>query len=291
MEIAKTISEYVKTQKFIDKQNLRKLDLLKNKKLDKKKIGIIAVKDILIKEFITPSNKDKDKNKENDTESESESDSDNDKKSNFVFTHDFLSDNSENSDNSDNSSDNSVDDNSVDDKQDFDIINTPSKIKKIKVTDFNTCISLQNPDFEIQTRYYRAPEVLLENNFSEKIDVWSLGCTLYELLTKEILINPDNIEDFSEDRYHIYLIHKKIGLFDIDFWNLSRKKYIYLDSNNLLKGFNELSIEPFWVKLINKYGKSQELYNLIDFMLDCLEINPINRKSPTELLSHPFLNN
>ena len=274
--------EFVKSQKFIDKQNARKLELLKNKKLDKKKVGILAIKDILIKEFF---NNPKSGNSDSESDDTDDSNSDDNKNSNYIFTHDFLSDDSENTD-SDNSS---LDTNeNLSDK--FDIINNPDKIKKIKVTDFNTCISINNPDFEIQTRYYRAPEVLLENNFSDKIDIWSLGCTIYELLTKEILINPDDVEDFSVDRYHIYLIHKKIGVFDLDFWNQSKKKYIYLDSNNLLKGFNEILIEPFWVKLINKYGKSQELYNLIDFMFDCLEINPNNRKSAKDLLLHPFLN-
>ena len=35
----------------------------------------------------------------------------------------------------------------------------------------------------IQSRFYRAPEVLLGLNYSEAIDVWSLGCILAELLT------------------------------------------------------------------------------------------------------------
>uniref|UniRef100_A0A8C4QX00 Protein kinase domain-containing protein n=1 Tax=Eptatretus burgeri TaxID=7764 RepID=A0A8C4QX00_EPTBU len=34
----------------------------------------------------------------------------------------------------------------------------------------------------IQSRYYRAPEILLGAPFSEKVDMWSLGCVLAELL-------------------------------------------------------------------------------------------------------------
>ena len=33
----------------------------------------------------------------------------------------------------------------------------------------------------IQTRYYRAPEIILGIKFSYPIDVWSLGCIIYEL--------------------------------------------------------------------------------------------------------------
>lgn len=35
----------------------------------------------------------------------------------------------------------------------------------------------------IQSRYYRAPEVILGLRYSTLIDVWSLGCVLAELYT------------------------------------------------------------------------------------------------------------
>lgn len=75
----------------------------------------------------------------------------------------------------------------------------------------------------------------------------------------------------------------------MNFWNLSKNKYIYLDSNNLLRGYNEIKVEPFWDDLIKKYGKTEDLLQFIHFLLDCLEINPNNRKSAKELLLHPFL--
>lgn len=33
----------------------------------------------------------------------------------------------------------------------------------------------------IQSRYYRAPEIMLGIRYSPAIDMWSLGCILYEL--------------------------------------------------------------------------------------------------------------
>jgi serine/threonine protein kinase len=35
--------------------------------------------------------------------------------------------------------------------------------------------------FYIQSRYYRAPEVIMGLELTEAIDMWSLGCTLAEL--------------------------------------------------------------------------------------------------------------
>lgn len=59
--------------------------------------------------------------------------------------------------------------------------------------DFNVSIvepKLYNSSI-VQTAHYRAPEVNLESRLSRydyKIDVWSLGCLFYELLTRETLM-------------------------------------------------------------------------------------------------------
>lgn len=289
-DLAFKIKEFMKSSKYIDNLLNKKRALLKNKKNDIKKVGIMAIKELLLEEFSDILNKDDNSSNSSSSEdSDSSSDSSKDyveKKDKYVFTHDFLSEDSQES----NDSEKDINTNSNKEKNNLEIniYDDNIKVNKIKITDFNTCLSINKPDFEIQTRYYRAPEVILENHFSEKIDIWSLGCTLYELLAREILLNPDDIEDFSDDRYHIYLIHKKIGIFENEFWNKSKNKYIYIDSNNLLKGFSEIKSEPFWDLLINKFGSNQELLNFIDFLLDCLEINPNKRKTAEQLLTHVF---
>jgi dual specificity tyrosine-phosphorylation-regulated kinase 2/3/4 len=44
----------------------------------------------------------------------------------------------------------------------------------------------------VQSRYYRAPEVILRIPYSEKVDIWSLGCILAELYTGEPLFPGNN---------------------------------------------------------------------------------------------------
>lgn len=42
---------------------------------------------------------------------------------------------------------------------------------------------LRDLTLEVQTRNYRSPEIILTNNFyDDKIDMWSLGCILGQMI-------------------------------------------------------------------------------------------------------------
>jgi serine/threonine protein kinase len=44
----------------------------------------------------------------------------------------------------------------------------------------------------VVTLWYRAPELLLgDRHYNEKIDIWSIGCIFYELISCEILFKGD----------------------------------------------------------------------------------------------------
>jgi serine/threonine protein kinase len=282
-DISKKVNELVKSSNFSTKLLNKKKELLKNKKTDIKKVGNLALKELLLNELKLNNNDSSQNSDDDENSTDSYSSSVNFNNNNYYMSKNLLEESSDSDD------EKQTENKSTDKSNNFNIFTNEQKIKKIKVSDFNTCQDINKPDFEIQTRYYRAPEVILENHFSEKIDVWSLGCTLYELLTRVILINPDDYKEVCEDRYHMYLIQSKIKSIDLDFINKSKKKYIFIDSNNLLKGFREFKAEPFWKELITKYGESPQLYDFIDFLNECLEPNPELRKTPINLLEHSFL--
>jgi len=58
-----------------------------------------------------------------------------------------------------------------------------SKVKSgIKVIDFgSSCFSDKRIYTYIQSRFYRAPEIMLGIPFTTAIDMWSVGCILIEL--------------------------------------------------------------------------------------------------------------
>ena len=58
---------------------------------------------------------------------------------------------------------------------------------EIKVIDLgSSCFQSDNLCLYVQSRSYRAPEVMLGLSYDPKIDLWSLGCILAELWSGEV---------------------------------------------------------------------------------------------------------
>ncbi|KAH9662316.1 protein kinase domain-containing protein [Citrus sinensis] len=71
---------------------------------------------------------------------------------------------------------------------------------RCKVVDFgNACRANKQFAEEIQTRQYRAPEVILRAGYSFSVDMWSFACTAFELATGDMLFAPKSGQGFCED--------------------------------------------------------------------------------------------
>ena len=164
----------------------------------------------------------------------------------------------------------------------------------IKLSDLGLCIK-NNREYhrEIQTRYYRAPEIILGHAYNENCDVWSLGCTIYELLTGRILFDTDEDNDMSENRYHLAMIHTTVGAVPNDIINTSKYCDFYYTRGHVLKGFAvELEHNYLWDRL-SRHAPNKIPDNdfdmLVDFMLHCLDTDYRTRYTVADCLRHPFV--
>ena len=64
-------------------------------------------------------------------------------------------------------------------------------VTKIKIADLgNACWVDKHFTDDIQTRQYRAPEVILGCPYDSSADLWSLACIVFELATGDLLFKP-----------------------------------------------------------------------------------------------------
>ena len=64
------------------------------------------------------------------------------------------------------------------------VLFTNEYFNKVKIIDFGaSCADCKSGLFYVQSRYYRAPEIVLGIEYDNEVDMWSLGCIIYELIT------------------------------------------------------------------------------------------------------------
>ncbi|KAG8883022.1 oligosaccharyl transferase stt3 subunit [Tulasnella sp. 332] len=67
---------------------------------------------------------------------------------------------------------------------------------KVRLIDFGSACTASDINVKgIQPRDFRAPEVLLEAEWTSSVDIWNLGCLAYEMMTSKSLFNAEHKDD------------------------------------------------------------------------------------------------
>jgi len=177
-----------------------------------------------------------------------------------------------------------------------------SKVKKDKKTKKNV---LLNPEIRlidfgsatfdhehhssiIQTRHYRAPEVILKLGWNQACDTWSIGCIIIELALGSMLF------DTHSSIEHLAMMERILGKFPTDIASKSGSGYFK-------KGLLDWDPESKEGRYVRRKVKSLERYiprdfrsnkdwiDMFDLIRKMLEYDPSKRIKLPQAMEHSFL--
>ncbi|KAJ3434818.1 hypothetical protein M0812_01939 [Anaeramoeba flamelloides] len=166
---------------------------------------------------------------------------------------------------------------------------SPSKIK-CKIVDLgNACWFDKHFSSEIQTREYRSPEVILGHDYNWSSDIWSLGCMIFELLTGDVLFDPQKSQLYGKDEDHLALIIELFGKIPPDILQTGHHSRKLLDKKGELKHIKKFHFWPLEKVLHEKYKFSEKNAKQISkFLLPMFHYRINKRASAKTMFETPF---
>lgn len=151
----------------------------------------------------------------------------------------------------------------------------------------------------IQTREYRAPEILFGTDFNARSDVWSLGCMVYEMITGDFLMDPKRKTRVEKemDIEHLAMMMQILGpvpsriaqlvrspnppRYLVNFFNengqfIHSEKYRHYPRRSIAAEL-EMFLEP------------AEAERAAQFIMSCFSYDPAERCHASDLLRHSWL--
>ncbi|CAD8104320.1 unnamed protein product [Paramecium primaurelia] len=154
----------------------------------------------------------------------------------------------------------------------------------IKLADFGLARCVQDMDETIPvyteyaaTRSYQAPEILFgSQNYSYAVDMWSVGCILFEMLTGQVMYNKETKQD------QIQSIFEFLGTpndQDIESFQLKNPEHLRFQIQ-----LNQTKQTFRMHQILDSYDP-----NAKDFIKNCMKYNPQQRMTAQQALEHPYV--
>ncbi|KAK0441957.1 kinase-like protein [Armillaria borealis] len=145
---------------------------------------------------------------------------------------------------------------------------------------------------EISPLSLRPPEVMISGTWDEKVDIWTFGCLVFELVTGSALFKYIPCPKFGLDEPN-FMLYQMICYTGEDFaseqLSVSPLAGQFFDSTCALKGDPPVLDYPFDLSIKRfKVVEEADVLPIAALMRRCLRLNPAQRASAAELLSDPW---
>jgi serine/threonine protein kinase len=140
----------------------------------------------------------------------------------------------------------------------------------VAITDFGLAqYSDEDLNPHVYSRWHRAPEIISAiQKYSLSADIWSVGCILYELVTREVLFpgNPcGNLSPSQDKKVGRIPLNVKGGVWDL----INKEKESHAARSKLCEMKNS---DP----------------DLVDLFDRCIQFKPEDRITAAQALNHPY---
>lgn len=171
------------------------------------------------------------------------------------------------------------------------IPNMESNIIKIKIGDMgNGCWIDHHFSSEIQTREYRCPEAIVGYKWGCAVDIWSVGCLVFELLTGDVLFSPQSGKSYSKEDDHMAQIEELLGEVPVKLKTKGKYSRALYRRNGKLRNIGGLRPWNLFEVFTQKYGIEDTVAKeMTEFLLPMLEIDPSKRADAGGMVNHPWL--
>eukprot|EP00917_Polyrhabdina_sp_WS-2016_P020992 GHVP01045262.1.p1 GENE.GHVP01045262.1~~GHVP01045262.1.p1 ORF type:complete len:307 (-),score=49.42 GHVP01045262.1:545-1465(-) len=183
------------------------------------------------------------------------------------------------------------------------------KFNILKVCDLGSATNSSDNEITsyLVSRFYRAPEIILGAKYDSQIDMWSAGCTLFELATGDVMFpgrtNNDMLKKIQDSRGKISVKNVKAGVFSSNhfdsnfvFLHKEKDKMTQKDVIRRITDFKPEVIGSLLEKkcnfasdnLVQKAHIQKKCKQLGDLLERCLALDASKRLTPDDALRHPY---
>ena len=156
-----------------------------------------------------------------------------------------------------------------------------SKSGVLKIADFGFARTLEGTGAKytdyVSTRWYRAPELVVgDREYGKAVDIWAIGCMLWELLEGHPLFPGDS--DIDQ-------LSRIINCFG----KLSERQVEVYNNNPMYRDVELPKPSSEGIVSLDSRYKTNISKEALSFLKTCLNIDPNKRDTYEELLEHPYL--